>query len=287
MKLVTHGGSFHLDDVIAAATLKLLDHTDVVRTRDEDVIAHADLRFDVGGVYDATKNSYDHHQKGGAGNRDNGVPYASAGLIWKHFGSNLVDSDEAHALVDSRLMQFVDAIDTGTKAHGPETYSLHELIRGYNVRADLGSCSSDEAFDRAVCVGADAVENELLFAKKQVADNEVVRGCLSEYVNEPYVVVPKDVLWQPVLVTETDKQYVLFDDDGSYRVRAIPAEVDGFELRQRLPESWGGLSGSELESKSGVVGAVFCHAGGFIGGAKDEASALAFVKKAYMENNKN
>jgi uncharacterized UPF0160 family protein len=37
--------------------------------------------FDIGGEYEEENNLFDHHQKGGAGVRENGVQYSSFGLV--------------------------------------------------------------------------------------------------------------------------------------------------------------------------------------------------------------
>src|SRR5438045_63101 len=99
IKLVTHDGSFHTDDVFAAATLILhLEKTnsgwEIIRTRDEEIIKNADYVFDVGGVDDKEKNRFDHHQVGGAGERFHGIPYASFGLVWKKFGEEVCGSQK-------------------------------------------------------------------------------------------------------------------------------------------------------------------------------------------------
>ncbi|MDO8564969.1 MAG: MYG1 family protein, partial [bacterium] len=62
--IVTHEGKFHADDVFAVATLLLAlqDEAEVRRTRDEEDVASADIAVDVGGIYDAEKNRFDHHQ---------------------------------------------------------------------------------------------------------------------------------------------------------------------------------------------------------------------------------
>ena len=50
-KAVTHNSTFHADDVFATATLSLLFGDDIsfTRTRDADIIAGADIVYDVGG----------------------------------------------------------------------------------------------------------------------------------------------------------------------------------------------------------------------------------------------
>src|ERR1035437_8037366 len=89
--LVTHNGIFHADDIFATATLSLLldGHIKVTRTRDENLIKSADYVYDVGGIYDPALNRFDHHQVGGAGKRDNGIPYAAFGLVWMQYGETV------------------------------------------------------------------------------------------------------------------------------------------------------------------------------------------------------
>ena len=49
MRVATHDGSFHADEVFAVAALSLVDDPlEVVRTRDEDAQAACDVRVDVG-----------------------------------------------------------------------------------------------------------------------------------------------------------------------------------------------------------------------------------------------
>src|SRR4051795_4982893 len=84
MKVATHSGSFHADDVFALATLGLLgDPLEVVRTRDPKVMAACDARIDVGFRSDPATGDFDHHQREGAGARPNGIRYASFGLVWR------------------------------------------------------------------------------------------------------------------------------------------------------------------------------------------------------------
>jgi uncharacterized UPF0160 family protein len=115
--IVAHNGQFHADDVFAVATLSILigdsKKIKIIRTRDEAVIQKADYVVDVGGVYDPEKNRFDHHQKGGAGKRDNGIPYASFGLVWKKFGAQVAGSKRLAEIIDERLAAPIDAIDNG------------------------------------------------------------------------------------------------------------------------------------------------------------------------------
>src|SRR3989344_2316182 len=117
-KLVTHDGSFHTDDLFACATLSLYleknsQAFDIIRTRDDETIAGADYVFDVGGIYDEASNKFDHHQTGGAGERENKIAYSSFGLVWKKFGAEISGAKEVADLVERKLVMPVDANDSG------------------------------------------------------------------------------------------------------------------------------------------------------------------------------
>ena len=91
MLIVTHGGKFHADDAWAVAVLQILyPEADLVRTRDPAIIDTADFVVDVGGIWDPATGRFDHHQKGFTGARQSGVPYASAGLVWRDYGARCV-----------------------------------------------------------------------------------------------------------------------------------------------------------------------------------------------------
>ena len=65
-KIGTHNGTFHCDEALACFMLKQLPEyrlADIVRTRNPEELAKCDIVVDVGGVYDADKHCYDHHQR--------------------------------------------------------------------------------------------------------------------------------------------------------------------------------------------------------------------------------
>src|SRR4051812_14095548 len=114
MKIVTHNGQFHTDELMGVATLKLIyPEAEIIRTRTEEIINSADIVLDVGLVYDREKKRFDHHQSEGAGVRENGIPYASFGLVWKEYGKDICGSEEASQVVEEKLVLGIDSIDNG------------------------------------------------------------------------------------------------------------------------------------------------------------------------------
>lgn len=67
---------------------------------------------------------------------------------------------------------------------------------------------------------------------------------------------------------------------GSWRIQAISLAPGSFASRKALPVAWRGLRDEELSEKCGIVGGVFVHASGFIGGNKTYDGALQMAVKA-------
>ena len=88
---ITHGGLFHADETMATAILnKVFNNLILCRTfKVPEEVAAPVIVYDIGG------GKYDHHQKGGNGCRENGVPYSSAGLIWRDFGRLIPEVSES------------------------------------------------------------------------------------------------------------------------------------------------------------------------------------------------
>ncbi len=72
-------------------------------------------------------------------------------------------------------------------------------------------------------------------------------------------------------------KFVLFKDTSGgegWRVQAVPAKLEAFTNRKSLKKEWCGLSKDVIAQVSGMDDIVFCHANGFIGGAKSYESTL-------------
>lgn len=85
MIIATHDGTFHADETTACAILSyLFDNVSVIRSRDPDVLESGDIVIDVSNIND--EKHFDHHSKDFTLCRDNGIKYATAGLMWKKYG---------------------------------------------------------------------------------------------------------------------------------------------------------------------------------------------------------
>ena len=271
MTVVTHDGIFHADDVFSIAALKhLFPSFTLVRSRDSDIIAKADIVVDVGGVYDDPTNRFDHHQRGGAGARENEIPYSSFGLIWRKYGVRICDGDEHVAkAVDAGLVSAIDAIDCGYVRGVPEGISLSQTISAFNPSWEEDD-DIDQCFDEAVDFAHRLLERFIASAAGAVKAKEIVARAIEKAEDPRVIVLEKFTPWKrTVHALSEDALYMVYPSQtGQWRIQSVPVEPGSFENRKSLPASWGGLSDNELQSVTGIDDAMFCHNGLFIAGAE-------------------
>ena len=287
--LITHAGVFHADEVLATVILKkvLGDNITVCRTFK---VPEEGLSDDVI-VYDVGFGKYDHHQKGGNGSRENGVPYAAVGLIWKDYGhkvvSNTCNPDLVWALIDRDLIQGVDAMDNGKmpKADYPaQVMSFSQTISVFNPNWD-SKMSADEAFAKAVEFAEIVFDNVLANAVSKAKAQGIVDEAISRAEGH-IMVLDQFVPWQEFIFSSESKkaddvQFVVFPSNrGGYNWQCVPDVLGGFGQRKPVPNEWKGLRGLELQEVTGITTASFCHPAGFIGGAETLEDAMAIAKLA-------
>jgi uncharacterized UPF0160 family protein len=274
MQIVTHDGSFHADEVFAIGALMLLgEPLEVVRTRDRDALARADLRIDVGFRYDPATGDFDHHQREFYGVRDNGVRYASFGLIWREFGARVCDGDQEVAdAVDASLVQGVDANDTGQQlmeplVDGAYPLTVNGIVGGFNARWDETLAPEQERlrFDEAVDLARGIVAREVLSAAAGRRSARVVADAIAAATDPRLIELPVNAPWKQVLVPAAPEAlYVTYPKRQGFGLEAVPRELGSFENRRDLPAAWAGREGDDLVAVTGVPDALFCHAKRFL-----------------------
>lgn len=286
--VATHSGVFHADDAMACAILRSyyrLIGRDVafVRTRDIRFIANADVVVDVGGIYDPERGRFDHHQCEGAGRRgEDGVPYAAAGLVWRHYGRDLVESDRGFGMVDQELITPIDAVDTGHAPRVEGSFTFSSFIASLNIdwNDEGADVMQDDQFLEAVSMCDTALNRAMVRASGLDQADAIVAEA---YDAGPVLVLPKFCPWQrPVVDLGLDNvRLVVFPAlDGGWRVQEVPTGGIGTPPRLNLPTTWRGLSGERLIAVTQVADATFCHSNGFIAGAETREGALALARAA-------
>jgi uncharacterized UPF0160 family protein len=293
MLIATHNGSFHADEVFAIAALGLLgDSVEVVRTRDREALAQADLRVDVGFRDDASSGDFDHHQRAFDSARDNGVRYASFGLVWREFGARVCQGDQEVAdALDETLVQPVDANDTGQQLtqsliDGVRPMTVNGIIGGFNARWDetLTPEQERERFDAAVALAQGILAREVASAASGHRAQRIVREAIAAAADPRVVELPVNAPWKQVLVPEAaDAVFVIYPKRQGFGLEAVPRELGSFENRRDLPATWGGLEGADLVAATGVEEALFCHAKRFLVVARSHAGIKRLAELALAE----
>jgi uncharacterized UPF0160 family protein len=287
----THDGIFHGDDVMAVAILQLVyPGSTVIRTRDPDKLAKCHFVVDVGGVYDVEKARFDHHQKGGAGERENGVQYSSAGLVWDAYRHVICGVDQVTSdIVDRDLIQPIDCNDNGQALYeggepnfdgvSPVTYS--GIVRSMNPTWLERIGPIPARFNDAVAFATMLLERKIAAADGTAEARELTSDRMKVRKHPKILVLEEFHPWQEVAVEDPDVLYCVFPDTtGTWKVQCVPSALGQFENRKSLPEAWRGLSGSDLQKLTDVSDAVFCHRNGFICGAKTEEGATRLALMA-------
>ena len=291
--LITHSGKFHADDVFATAFLsKIISNPVVCRVNNisdnmEDVIA-----------YDVGFGRFDHHQKEFDLRHDNGVKYASFGLLFKEFGLKYLDgidnnySNFVFSMVEHDLVEAIDAIDNG---EFPEINAVYNYKSIDSIISDFNASWDED------------VDNDIYFMKAvEVADlifTSVVRKCFAKAKAKKIVYEAINNSSNHIMFLERYmpfKDFVISSDNpkaldilfvitpsnrGGFNIHTIPKAHNTHLTRCDFPVSWGGLIDQELQEVSGVKSATFCHSSLFLAACETFEDAYLMAEKAILENN--
>jgi len=281
--IVTHNGNFHADDVFSIAALKVIFPSfKLIRTRDLEVISKADLVIDVGGEYDPETGRFDHHQRGGAGERENGIPYSSFGLIWKQYGLSICDGNaEVAASVDAGLVSTIDAIDCGHVEGVVSGITLSQTISMFNPTWQEEG-DFDAGFNEAVKFAERVLARFIASASGGISAKAIVAKAIDDAEDPRVIVLDKYIPWKrTVHALSSDALYMIYPSQtGQWRIQTVPVEPGSFEDRKSLPKAWAGLSDKALQEVTGIDDAMFCHNGLFIAGTESFDSILKMAAMA-------
>lgn len=290
--IVTHNGSFHADDVFAVATILLANPKEkfqIIRTRDAERIKKGDFVVDVGRIYDENTLRFDHHQEGGAGKRENGIPYASFGLVWKKFGEKIC-GEEQSKIVDKNIVSSVDAGDNGVdvvkEIRDVPNFSISTLIAVFNSTS-LEKDINDKTFLELVELAKKIIKREIASACEYIVGEKKILDAYKNSEDKRLIVLDEQidkVVLNDVLDRFSEVLFVIHPYHKiGFAIRTVRKNRFSFESRKNLPEAWAGKIDEELQKITGVSDAVFCHNARFVANAKSKEGAIALAKLALEE----
>lgn len=312
LKIGTHDGVFHCDEVLGTYMLQLLNPgAEIVRSRNPSDLSQCDIVIDVGGEYDHKKRLYDHHQREFNESMSTIIPgkqfkikLSSAGLVYCHYGHQVlrhilgknVEESLINAVFDyvyENFIQEIDGIDNGVPMfEGEPSYTIttHLSMRVGRLNKVWNSkdFNESESFKAAQKLTGSELEFRVKFAgnvwwpaRKLVKESILNRHKVhlsGEIIELTHGHCPwKDHLFdvENELKLEKPIKFVIFSDShDNWRVQAVSVNAKSFICRLFLPEVWCGLRDEDLYKTSGIEGCIFVHSTGFIGGNKTREGSL-------------
>lgn len=246
---MTHGGKFHADDVFSSALLKIINpKIEITRT------FHVPENYE-GIAFDIGYGKFDHHQAD-AEIRENGMPYAAFGLLWREFGESLVGAEEA-ARFDEKFIQPLDEDDNTGCGN-----QLARVIGRWNPNWDSTE-PVDVCFKQAVTVAGEILQKEFSSILSIQRAQGLVEQALANSTDN-IVILPQFAPWKNVLIP-SDAQFVAYPSQrGGFSAQVIPLDFDTSVPKCNFPEEWAGKSAAELKDISGVETLSFCHNNRFL-----------------------
>ena len=307
MIIATHNGTFHADETTACAILTyLFENSSIIRSRDPEELEKAEIIIDVSNQND--EKHFDHHSKEFTLSRDNGIKYATAGLMWKKFGHDYLKAvakkelpfnpsakviDESFKRIDTDFMTMIDLNDNGqltayvdeiSKADTPKEKeivgALNELYQAspdipfivamMNIPNATGA-EQDKAFAATVKMLRTILLNTAINA---LTTESGIDKVLSFYHGGPMLIIHERLPWTQAVLNHPDEFKdcliaVYPDRNMRWRVQSLPvSKAQRFKNRLSAPKEWRGLNDVELDKVTGLKNLTFIHKSGFTGGAQ-------------------
>lgn len=295
----THNGIFHSDEVVACAILCLINSNisvHILRSRESEMLKYCDICVDIGG------GKFDHHQIGFNETRKNGIKYASAGLIWRTYGKQLIEQflvkyfKEATCniysiseLFDDLFISLIDCEDNGipTEKHYFSFISSF-LPLWFNSNVDNFNDQFSKALLTTIAVLEEALKTTI--GKVIAKDTIISNWNNSNYFKNGILEIPSQTMdWVETVIninemTESNHiNFVIFPyPNGGWATQCVPPSLENkFSQRIAFPKEWAGQT-DNLPKISGVIDSTFCHNGCFFARAR---SKDAIIKMCFIATN--
>lgn len=281
---ITHAGTFHADEVMA--TVILLNKFKSIKLSRVNTITNINAFS-----YDIGFGKFDHHGIDFDLKRENGIKYASCGLVWKEFGKDIVgslnikDKEAFIESVDKTLIMDIDRDDNGQKlVHEPEVkqQTIPSLIGSFNPSWNE-KVSDNKKFLEALSFANTVFNNMVSKMLSKEAARDIVEKAISES-KDGILVLDRYMPWKDLVLSSSNPKakeiyYAVFPSKrGGYNIVGVPVQSGSFEVRKPFLESWGGLDEDKLKEVSGIKTIKFCHKGLFICACESLEDAIKIAK---------
>jgi uncharacterized UPF0160 family protein len=298
IRIVTHDGPFHSDEVLSVAILtKIFKNHQVIRTRDKTVIDLADIVVDVGSVYNHQLRRYDHHMTNPPMDA-RGHLFSSAGLVWYHYHSHYLRSIgipktidiegvfvELEYLVEKIIRnRWIIPIDRGDNGFHSGPTPISELVSAMSpIDPEKSRDKFNKQFLEAVSMVSHLFERACFHIVDSVITKVKVNTCDKELYFDDRVVCVNVEVKDFSYFSNIDSHFVVYpvidhnDGETYFNIRPIYNSVTK-EYKTPFPTSICGISPEEIEEK-GFQDITFIHHSGFMDKARSKEAAIEFCGK--------
>lgn len=268
----THGGRFHADDVFSTALLMLLEPSFKVERGNIPPTDDSVLVYDIGG------GDFDHHQSD-TPVRENGIPYAAFGLLWRAYGNTLTANPSLVTAFDTSFVAPLDENDNNGTHH-----ALAAAFAAMNPTWENDDrAASDAAFFEAVAIAKTMLSAAIAHLNAAYKADAAVQEAL-QTMRHQIVVLPQYMPWEKVLIPTEAKLVIFPSARGGYNLQGVPPQVGSRDVKVFAPMAWRGLEGEALAEASGIQGLRFCHKSGFLAAADTMEAAKNAAARWIAEN---
>lgn len=295
IKVAVHSGAFHPDDVCAVAILSLYlkKPIKIFRTRDPKILEKMDYVLDVGIEYDPKKNKFDHHQEGWNEKRENGMPYAASGLVWKEYGEKITGSSEVANFIDEKIIQPIDADDSGVEIYKKiyekiSPYTFFDYLFSFNPTW-MDNIDPQKAFESAVFEAKKMFQMEIKRANDRAVSARIVKDIYEKTKDKRIIFLDKNYSWKKPFANFPEPLFVVHphSDNITWAIDTVRKPNEKFIRRMYFPKAWAGKRDEELAKITGVGDSVFCHNGIFLAITKTKDGAMKLAELALREGLKS
>ena len=270
IKLITHSGKFHADDVFATAWLGL-----ILRSMDyyiDDIIRTATItdemrQWEEEGkaiIYDIGGGKFDHHQEGSPV-RDNGIQYAAFGLVVRAFWP---EDRPYYERFDEVFVQSIDESDT-TPKRNPLSLAISRFNPDWTDNPTPGLIES--LFNEAVKTATMFIAHELSH-QEAILQAEKIYDSAVPVTNRVILLSEYAPIYEYCYYNSIDFFIAKGNrENGQWNLMSLKtAEGDNKDL---IPEEFRG------EGCKNFPGMIFCHKSGFLAAFDSKESAVKFAEE--------
>ncbi|KAK3633640.1 hypothetical protein LTR56_015706 [Elasticomyces elasticus] len=256
----THNGHFHADEALAVFLLRLLPeyrNASLIRTRDPETLNTCTIVVDVGGVHDDSAKRYDHHQREFTATfPDHSTKLSSAGLVWMHYGKQIIhavtgldsSSSDCGLLYTKIYDDFVEAFDgndNGIATYDPSAlrkagidkkfndkgFTIASIVNRYNYAPSAREGADGATANGTTTSGAPVPKDG---KQQDEEDSRFLRA--SAFVGEQFSLELEDRAnsWLPAraIVKQAFEERTQYDPKG--RIMVIPYRSEGVPWADHL-----------------------------------------------------